>query len=83
MGRELPRLKLMWADGAYSGEFRRWAEEELGWRVEVPYHCDRQLWRYGLEEKRRGFPGSAPTLGGRENLRLRVAEPGPPSEQGL
>jgi putative transposase len=55
LGGELPRLKLMWADGAYSGEFRRWAEEELGWRVEVPYHRDRQLWRYGLEEKPRGF----------------------------
>jgi hypothetical protein len=27
------------------------------------------------------FPGSAPTLGGREDLR--VAEPGSPSEQGL
>jgi putative transposase len=27
-----------------------------GWRVEVPYHHqDRQLWRYGLEEKPRGF----------------------------
>ena len=54
-GRELPRLKLVWADGAYTGEFRRWAEEEQGWRVEVPYHRDRQLWRYGLEEKPRGF----------------------------
>jgi putative transposase len=55
LGGELPRLELVWADGAYSGEFRRWAEEELGWRVEVPYHRDRQLWRYGLEEKPRGF----------------------------
>ena len=52
---ELPRLELVWAEGAYSSEFRRWAEEELGWRVEVPYHRDRQLWRYGLEEKPRGF----------------------------
>ena len=55
LGGELPRLELVWADGAYSGEFRRWVEEELGWRVEVPYHRDRQLWRYGLEEKPRGF----------------------------
>jgi putative transposase len=23
--------------------------------VEVPHHRDRQLWRYGLEEKPRGF----------------------------
>ena len=53
--KELPRLELVWADGAYTSEFRRWAEEERGWRVEVAYHQDRQLWRYGLEEKPRGF----------------------------
>ena len=35
--------------------FREWARDERGWRVEVPYHCDRQLWRYGLQEKPRGF----------------------------
>lgn len=52
---DLPRLQLIWADGAYTGGFREWAEEERGWRVEVPYHRDRQLWRYGLEEKPRGF----------------------------
>ena len=28
---------------------------ERGWRVEVPRHPDRQLWRYGLEEKPSGF----------------------------
>ena len=55
LGRKLPRLELVWADGAYTGGFREWAEEKLGWRVEVPYHRDRQLWRYGLEEKPRGF----------------------------
>jgi putative transposase len=55
--RELPRMELVWADGAYTGGFRRWAEEERGWRVEeVAHHRrDRQLWRYGLEEKPRGF----------------------------
>ena len=53
--KELPQLELVWADGAYTTEFRRWAEEERGWRVEVPYHRNRQLWRYGLEEKPRGF----------------------------
>lgn len=53
--KELPQLELVWADGAYTNEFRRWAEEERGWRVEVPYHRNRQLWRYGLEEKPRGF----------------------------
>lgn len=53
--RELPRIELLWADGAYTGGFRRWAEQERGWRVEVPHHHDRQLWRYGLKEKPRGF----------------------------
>ena len=52
---ELPRMELLWADGAYTRGFREWAEEEWGWRVEVPQHPDRQLWRYGLEEKPRGF----------------------------
>jgi putative transposase len=52
---ELPRMELLWADGAYTKGFRRWAEEERGWRVEVPRHPDRQLWRSGLEEKPRGF----------------------------
>lgn len=52
---ELPRMELIWADGAYTAGFREWAEEERGWHVEVPYHRDRQLWRYGLEEKPRGF----------------------------
>jgi putative transposase len=51
----LPRLELLWADGAYTRGFRRWAEEERGWQVKVPRHRARQLWRYGLEEKPRGF----------------------------
>jgi putative transposase len=54
-GGELPRLQLVWADGAYSGTFARWLEAERGWRLEVPKHRDRHLWRYGLEEKPRGF----------------------------
>jgi putative transposase len=52
---ELPRMELLWADGAYTGRFREWLRRRLGWRVEVPHHPDRQLWRYGLEEKPRGF----------------------------
>ncbi len=56
LGTEAPQdVGLVWADGAYTGGFREWAQEELGWRVQVPYHRDRQLWRYGLEEKPRGF----------------------------
>lgn len=52
---ELPRLELVWADGAYAGTFARWLHAERGWRVEVPKHRDRHLWRYGLEEKPKGF----------------------------
>jgi putative transposase len=52
---ELPRLAIVWADAAYTGRFREWMRNERGWRVEVPRHPDRQLWRYGLEEKPRGF----------------------------
>ncbi len=51
----LPRLVVVWADAAYTGRFREWVEEERGCRVEVPRHPDRHLWRYGLEEKPRGF----------------------------
>lgn len=54
-GQELPRMELLWADGAYTGGFREWLRRQLGWRVEVPHHRNRQLWRYGLEEKPRGF----------------------------
>jgi len=52
---ELPQLELLWADGAYTRGFSEWAQKERGWRVEVPHHRDRQLWRYGLEEKPHGF----------------------------
>ena len=52
---DLPRLSVIWADAAYTGHFREWVRQQRGWRVEVPRHPDRQLWRYGLEEKPRGF----------------------------
>jgi putative transposase len=51
----LPRLELVWADGAYTGAFATWLRQERGWRVEVPFHRQRQAWRYGLEEKPQGF----------------------------
>lgn len=52
---ELPRLAIVWADAAYTGRFQEWMRNERGWRVEVPRHPNRRLWRYGLEEKPRGF----------------------------
>ena len=55
LAEKLPRLTVLWADAAYTGRFRSWVRDERGWRVEVPRHPDRQLWRYGLEEKPRGF----------------------------
>jgi putative transposase len=52
----LPRLGLVWADAAYAGAFADRLAAERGWRLEVPRHPGRQLWRYGLEEKpKRGF----------------------------
>lgn len=48
-------LDEFWADGAYTGGFGGWLRRQLGWRLEVPHHRDRQLWRYGLEEKPRGL----------------------------
>jgi hypothetical protein len=52
---ELPRMELLWADGAYTRGFREWAEEERGWRVEVPQHPDRQS--YGATGSRRSRAG--------------------------
>ena len=40
---DLPRLELVWADGAYTGGYSGWVREEQGWWVEVPRHRDRQL----------------------------------------
>jgi len=51
----LPRLELIWADGAYAGPFAKWLKQERGWRVQVPFHRQRQAWRYGLEERPKGF----------------------------
>lgn len=54
-GEGLARMELLWHDGACTGGFREWQRRRLGWRVEVPHHRDRQLWRHGLEAKTRGF----------------------------
>ena len=48
-------MAIVWADAAYAGLFREWMRNERGWCEEVSRHPDRQLWRYGLEEKPRGF----------------------------
>jgi putative transposase len=48
---ELPRLELVWADLGYAGAFARWLGAERRWRLEVVRHPDRQLWRYGLEDR--------------------------------
>jgi putative transposase len=31
----LPRLSHVWADGSYAGSFVEWAEETLGWVIEI------------------------------------------------
>ena len=36
LGPLVPRLKKIWADGAYGGEkLARWCEEQGGWEIEV------------------------------------------------
>jgi putative transposase len=49
---ELPRMGLVWADQGYTGALAQLLEERRGWRLHVVRHPQRQLWRYGLEEKR-------------------------------
>lgn len=35
-----PRLRHIWLDGGYRGEFEKWVERVLGWSVEVVKHKD-------------------------------------------
>jgi putative transposase len=35
------RLRHIWLDGGYSGEFEKWVERVLGWSVEVVKHKDK------------------------------------------
>ncbi len=35
LGGRFPRLKLIWADGAYGGELVEWVEMFLGWVIEI------------------------------------------------
>ena len=51
----LTGLELVWADGAYIGPFATWLANERGWRMEIPFHRQRQAWRQGLEERPAGF----------------------------
>jgi putative transposase len=46
---------VIWGGQAYAGQFARWVAEERRWRLEVTYHRERHLWRYGLKEKPAGF----------------------------
>jgi hypothetical protein len=82
-GGALPRLDLVWADAAYAGAFADRLHADRGWRLEVPRHPDRQLWRYGLVggEAEERLPGAAPEVGGGEDVRLARAVPA--ARQGL
>lgn len=50
---DLSPIELVWADQSYTGALARWIEERRGWRLQVVRHAERQLWRYGLEERLR------------------------------
>jgi len=41
-GRRFPRLRHLWADGAYAGDFVLWSEAIPGWRVEVVRKPEKQ-----------------------------------------
>jgi putative transposase len=68
----LPRLELVWADSAYTGPFATWLEKERGWRMEVPFHRQRQAWRLRTGGAAGRLPRPPAPLGGREDLRLAV-----------
>jgi len=46
-----PSLQLVWADQGYTGACAQWMHETRGWRLEVVRHPERQIWRYGLEDR--------------------------------
>ena len=80
--REVPRLELVWAEGAYTRECSasgRATSEGGGWkcRITVTGSCGATDCRRSLG----GFSGPAAQVGGVAHLRL--AEPGTTSEQGL
>jgi putative transposase len=35
LGKQFPRLQIVWADQGYSGDLAAWMQEKLGWRLEV------------------------------------------------
>ena len=70
-GQELPRMGLLWADGAYTGGFREWLRRRLGWRLEVPHHPDRQSCGARVSGgETPGLPGASEQMGGRKDLHL-------------
>jgi transposase len=46
-----PSLGVVWADQGYTGPFAEWLHATRGCRLQVVRHPERQVWRYGLEEK--------------------------------
>ncbi len=48
----VPRLKKIWADGAYSGkELANWCEEQGGWQLEI-VECDKEAKGFEVVAKR-------------------------------
>ena len=68
---QYPRLKVIWADGAYGGKLVQW-DQGSGW-LESGAGAPAPAATY--------FPGTAPALGSGTHLRL--AEPATAFEQGL
>jgi hypothetical protein len=71
LAEKLPRLALLWADAAYTGRLRSRVRDERGWRVEVPRHPDRQLWRYVPWRRNRAASRRClKEVGGGEDIRV-------------
>jgi putative transposase len=69
LGKELSRLEVVWADGACTSEFRRWAEKErLAHRGAVPSGPAALALQAGGEAA--WVLGIAEEVGGREDLRM-------------
>ena len=37
---KLPKLKLLWADGAYAGQLIEWVKQTFGWLLEIIKRSD-------------------------------------------
>jgi putative transposase len=59
VAKQLPRLEIVWADQAYSGELETWVHKHLGWHLEIVRRTSKkehyeQRWAIARERQRAG-----------------------------